>query len=130
MQLNVTTDYAVRIVLYLAIKKDYVNSSEISREMGIPRTYILKLTKNLKDAGIIGEKRGVVGGFILKKDPDELTLWDVYKVFERTMVLNRCLEEDEHCSRDAVSYCTVRKFLVEVQSEVIRMMSKRISDFL
>lgn len=29
MQLNVTTDYAIRIVLYLAIKKEITTSKEI-----------------------------------------------------------------------------------------------------
>ena len=34
MQLNVTTDYAIRIVLYLAIKKEITTSKEIGAAMG------------------------------------------------------------------------------------------------
>lgn len=34
MQLNVTTDYAIRIVLYLAIKKEITTSKEIGSAMG------------------------------------------------------------------------------------------------
>ncbi|MCL2022893.1 MAG: Rrf2 family transcriptional regulator [Oscillospiraceae bacterium] len=125
-----TTDYAIRIVLHLAAKKDYANSNEISKEMGIPRTYILKQTKVLKEAGIIDEKRGVNGGFILKADPNKLTLLDVSLKFEKTMIINRCLEEDQHCSRHAASYCKVRKLLGKAQSELSTLLSVKISEFL
>ena len=41
MQLNVTTDYAIRIVLYLAIKKEITTSKEIGAANN--RTCIRKL---------------------------------------------------------------------------------------
>ena len=53
MQLNVTTDYAIRIVLYLAIKKEITTSKEIGAAMGIPKNYVLKITHKLVEAGII-----------------------------------------------------------------------------
>ena len=130
MQLNVTTDYAVRTVLYLATKKDYASSTEISKAMGIPHAYVLKLTKTLRDADIISEKRGAKGGFTLKADPDQLTLLDILLKFEKTMIINKCLEKDGHCSRCAQPYCNVRKLLVKVQAQVGAALSVKISDFL
>lgn len=59
MQLNVTTDYAIRIVLYLAIKKEITTSKEIGAAMGIPKNYVLKITHKLVEAGIIER---LVGG--------------------------------------------------------------------
>lgn len=38
MQLNISTDYAIRIVYYLALKGDTATSSEISGQMGIPQS--------------------------------------------------------------------------------------------
>lgn len=49
MQLNVTTDYAIRIVLYLAIKKEITTSKEIGAAMGIPKNYVLKITHKLEE---------------------------------------------------------------------------------
>jgi Rrf2 family nitric oxide-sensitive transcriptional repressor len=129
MQLNVTTNYGVRIVLYLASKRNFANSNEISKEMGIPHTYILKLTKVLKGAGILTEKRGVNGGFALEEDSETLTLLTVLETFEKTMVINRCLE-DEYCSRNATPYCNVRKHLAKVQEELGNMLNVKISTFL
>ena len=130
MQLNVTTDYAVRIVLYLASKKDVANSGEIAREMGIPPNYILKLMKTLKEGGVLSEKRGVDGGFMLKAAPEELTLWTILNLFEKTMVINKCLEGDPYCSRNAVAYCKVRDLLGEVQNELYGKLNVKISELL
>ena len=46
MQLNVTTDYAIRTVLYLAIKDELATSNEIAMAMGIPLCF-----KNHQQAG-------------------------------------------------------------------------------
>ncbi|MCL2300513.1 MAG: Rrf2 family transcriptional regulator [Firmicutes bacterium] len=130
MQLNVTTDYAVRIVLYLAIKQKVVNSSEIAKAMGIPPTYIMKITRTLKSAGILSEKRGVDGGFVLDRKPEQLTLLDIVSALEKTVNINRCLEEDEFCSRNAVAFCNVRKLLVRLQAELAEGLNVKISELI
>lgn len=109
MQLNITTDYAIRTVLFLAIKKDVVSSSEISVAMKIPQNYILVLTKRLREAGIIDTIRGSNGGFVLKKEPWDISIHDIIQAMEGTTKINRCLEEDHYCSRHAIDTCPVRK---------------------
>ncbi len=53
MQLNVTTDYAIRIILYLALRKEITTSKEIAAAMSIPQNYVLKITHKLVEAGLI-----------------------------------------------------------------------------
>jgi len=130
MQLNVTTDYAIRIVLYLATKKKVVNSNEIAKAMGIPSTYIMKITRTLKQADILREKRGVDGGFVLNMEPEQLTLLEIVGALEKTVNINRCLEEDEYCSRNAVTFCNVRKLLVRLQAELAEGLNVKISELI
>ena len=130
LKFNMKTDYAVRIVLYLAIKMDFASSYEIAEEMGIPRTYILKLTKILEKAGILQGKRGADGGFLLSVPPQELPLLTILGLFENTMLISRCLEANAFCSRCAAPYCKVRELLLETQMEVNSKLSAKISEFL
>ena len=130
MQLNVTTDYAIRIVLHLAQKDGFATSKEISEEMHIPHTYIPKITRLLKEAKILSEKRGVYGGFMLTRSPDEIKLLDIVGSLEKTVNINRCLEEDQYCSRHAVAYCKVRKLLAEIQLELGHRLDVTISEFI
>ena len=48
MQLTNTTDYASRIVCYLAIKKRRVTMAKLASELKVPESYISKITKQLK----------------------------------------------------------------------------------
>ena len=75
MQLNVTTDYAIRMTLFLAILGTPMGSEDISKQMGIPKQMIAQIAKPLRDAGIIATKRGVGGGF----SSVSYTHLDVYK---------------------------------------------------
>ena len=43
MQFKITTDYAIRTVLYLVTKNEVTTSGEISQVMGIPQKYLIKL---------------------------------------------------------------------------------------
>lgn len=119
MQINVTTDYAIRAVLYLAIRNSITTSNEILVAMGIPKSYILKITNKLQEAGIVERIVGARGGFSLSKSPEQISLYEIIKIMEPTIKINRCLEEDEHCSRFATENCPVRKFYSNLQNEIV-----------
>jgi Rrf2 family protein len=116
MQINVTTDYAIRTVLYLALRGgEVVTSAEISQTMKIPQEYIITLTKRLRDNGILRTERGTKGGYALNKEPWNITLWEIVNVMEGTTRINRCLEGDHYCSRHAIETCPVRKNYEKLQ---------------
>ena len=118
MQINVTTDYAIRVVLYLALKNSITPSSEIASTMGIPKSYILKITNKLQDAGIAERIVGARGGFMLTKNPEKINLYEILKIMEPTMKINYCLEDDEYCSRFATDNCPIRNFYTRLQNEL------------
>ena len=115
MQLKSTTDYAVRIVYYLALHREIVTAAELSAALKIPESYIPKITKKLKDANIVRACEGLKGGYVLIKEPEEISLFDIIASTEVSMKINRCLEEDGFCSRNATDYCSVHKAFLKVQ---------------
>lgn len=123
MQLNVTTDYAIRVILYLAMKGGIVSSKELSEKMGIPAKYILKITKKLSEAELTKTHIGKKGGFSVIKPAKEISLLDVIATMENTTKVNRCLEEDEFCSRFATDNCPVRGFYCALQEELENKLS-------
>ena len=109
MQLSVTTDYAIRVTLYLLKKREIVRSCELSEELKIPRNYILKVTKKREEVGIVKCYQGKNGGIEIVKIAQEITLWDVIEATESTTKINRCLGKGGYCNRDGRSSCPVRK---------------------
>lgn len=118
MQLTLTTDYAVRTVLYLAEEKEIRNTEALAVKLRIPQSYVSKVTRSLKKAGIIDAIEGMQGGYYLLKAPHEIALWDIISATERTIQINRCMEEDHFCSRYAVETCPIRKFYGHIQRQL------------
>lgn len=118
MQLKITTDYAIRMVLYMSIVKKRVSSKELSENLNIAQSIVFKIGKSLSNHGILQIKSGVNGGFLLLKKPKDISIYDVINIFEPTIKINRCLEEDAYCSRFATESCPVRKFYSKLQSDI------------
>ena len=118
MQFNVTTDYAIRTVLYLGQCKKRASTTEIAKEMGIPRGYLEKVLTKVKKAEYISANLGTKGGYSLNKSLKEITMGDVIRIMENTTTIKRCLEQDNFCNRNAADFCAVRKYYVRVQKEL------------
>ena len=118
MQLNISTDYAIRALLYLADCGRIASSSEIAREMCIPENYLYAVMGKLKKAGLTSATRGVKGGWSLTKEADEITLLSILDVMEGSVKVSRCLFDERDCNRDATGYCSVHAYYKELQGQI------------
>ncbi len=131
MQLNITTDYAVRIVVYTSRVRKLVTSKELSDALAIPQSLVYKICRKLSTHGIIKSTAGVQGGFTLERDPEDITLFEVFELFEPKIKLNRCLEEDSFCNRSATHGCPIRKVYSRLQNKFeAELKSITMKDFL
>lgn len=124
MQMSMSTNYAVRIIVELA-KQKKKTTSELSILVGIPETYILKILFRLKKADLILSQQGSEGGFVLNKDTKIITLFDIVEVMEPNVKINRCLEDDKYCSRCAVETCNMRLLYCNIQREMEQELKKQ-----
>ena len=131
MQLTSTTDYAIRIVCYLAAQRQMISTSELSQELSVPSSYIPKITKKLKQAGIIKACEGIKGGYQIAKQPENISLRDVISCTESTMAISRCLEKEGGCSQNYIACCKVHQILLDLQNIYNnRLESVKISDII
>ena len=131
MQLTSTTDYAIRIVCYLAAQSQMISTSELSRKLSVPYSYIPKITKKLKQAGIIKACEGIKGGYQIAKQPENISLRDVISCTESTMAISRCLEKEGGCSQNYIGCCKVHQILLDLQNIYNnRLESVKISDII
>lgn len=100
MVLKVTTDYVVRILVYLAAVRRQAPAQEVSEKMNIPGKYITSIAKKLKDSGLISSTQGSSGGYCLERDPSSINLADVIWVMENGIRLNHC----DSCGRNCYLY--------------------------
>ena len=97
---------------------------DIASAMRIPSGYVLKITKKLVNAGILLRVVGSRGGFLLAVMAEQIALYDIIELMESTTKLNRCLEDDEYCSRFATVNCPVRKFYCNLQEQTEKILKE------
>lgn len=117
MQIKITTDYTIRTLLYLYGQRGRViTTEEISRSVKVPFNYVHKVTRRLKAAGYIEAIQGQFGGYQIREPADDVSLYDVIRLGEPEKI-NRCLEEDHSCTREAYGECAVARFYELAQEE-------------
>ena len=82
MKITYKGDYAIRAILDLAYRfksGEIVALADICSRQNIPEKYLEQIMLVLKKGGYVDSKRGIGGGFFLKKSPGELTLGDVIR---------------------------------------------------
>ncbi len=109
MRLTRAGEYAVRCVVYLsnAGRDVLVSRKEIAAKADIPAQFLAKIAQELAKAGIIEIRQGVRGGFILIKDPQDITLLDIVETMIGEIYLNDCVCRPGSC--DASSTCSVHR---------------------
>ena len=99
MKLSTRSRYGARIVLELARRIDDgpVQVGEISNSQQISVKYLEQLIRTLKQAKFVTSVRGPKGGHILMKNPHEITLGQIVRLFEGQSELVECISTPENC---------------------------------
>ena len=74
---------SIHMLILICESETPMNSEQIATSVGTNASYIRKLTTRLSKAGIIEGRRGV-SGFRLVKNPEDISLLDIYKAVMET----------------------------------------------
>lgn len=95
MQLNAFTDYALRVLVFAAVRPDRrCLTADVATAFGISRHHVVKVVNELQHLGYLHTVRGRSGGFALAQDPARIRVGDVVRRVEGTMVLVECFDRD------------------------------------
>ena len=93
MRLTVYTDYALRVLMYLALKEDELATiAEISASYGISRNHLMKVAHQLGVAGYVETVRGRGGGLRLARRIEAIGLGEVVRFTEPDMAIVSCFK--------------------------------------
>jgi Rrf2 family protein len=126
MQLNQATDYAFRVIIHLTQlnKGELDNAQTIAERQNIPAGFLQKIMRSLTKGGLVKSYRGVDGGFSLAKAAEDISLLDVITAMEGPIDLQRCLKEQESCSKGCANRCPVHASLAVIQTDFKQALGK------
>jgi len=130
MKLSVRGEYALRALMVLA--RDYleddsvVRIQELSDKQNIPKRFLEQILNDLKSASIVESKRGVAGGYRLRRPPRKITLAEIVRHIEGPLAPVSCVSEKfyEKCSCPDESRCAIRSVMKEVRDNIVKVMEQ------
>ena len=98
MRLTVFTDFALRVLMCLALEPDRrFTIAEIAKSYGISRNHLMKVVNHLTRAGLVESARGVGGGLKLARDPATVTVGEIVRGSEEDFALVECFRARNAC---------------------------------
>lgn len=124
MKLSTKGRYGVRLMIDLAIHygEGPVLLREIAKREEISEKYLSNLVNPLKAMGLVEATRGVHGGYVLGREPSEITMKEIVEALEGSLCLVDCVEKPATCDRVAV--CVARDLWNEAAQGVGRVLGK------
>lgn len=89
MKVPAKIEYAYKAIMELALRYDNDNPVQlntISQSQGIPKKFLTQLLLLLKNANIVNSSRGVSGGYYLARRPAQISLADIFKAIDDTVI--------------------------------------------
>ena len=89
MKVSTRGDYASRALLSLALHGERslpTSVRDVAERTGLPQPYLEQILLALKGAGLVRSKRGVGGGYVLARDPAEITLGEIVSAVDGPIV--------------------------------------------
>lgn len=112
-------------MLYIASRysvSESVLASEVAAKEGIPKKFLENILLQLKNKGLLSSRKGKGGGYLLAREPNQITFGDVIRVFEGSMAPVPCVEpgRQANCPEcQSGSACGIRSVMRELYNVTI-----------
>jgi len=93
MVLSNSSQYAIRILAYMADQKDsqLINATELAEILYIPYKFLTKIMTELVKIDLVESIRGREGGFKLKKKSSDIMVSDILDLFNDSIKDEQCV---------------------------------------
>ncbi|MBB6371391.1 RrF2 family transcriptional regulator [Chryseobacterium shigense] len=128
--------YALKAMVRLArnYNQGFLSTNIIAQDENISKKFLEQILLELKRAKLVNSKQGNAGGYYLLKSPDEISLADIYRIFEGPIALTPCIslnfyEPCDDCLDEET--CYLRNELIIVREKTRKsMMEATLTSFI
>jgi Rrf2 family iron-sulfur cluster assembly transcriptional regulator len=127
MRITTKGRYALRAVVNLAKTSGGkpVSIKKISKEEEISAEFLEQICFRLKKAGLIRSVRGPGGGFMLNREPEDISMYDIFAAVGEGADIAPCILTDEGQTTDChrKNICRVHPTWIKLSQEVAEILS-------
>lgn len=122
MKLSTKVRYGMRAMIYLAIygRENPVLAQSIADNLNMSKKYLESLLISLKNAELIRSVRGYKGGYILAKNPKNITALNIVNALDGSLSLIDCVPEPSLCEKAEI--CTARELWEQLTNAMTELL--------
>src|SRR6478609_7213714 len=125
--LTMKTKYALKALALLASvdQAEPMLIADIAEQEGIPRKFLELILRELKQHGILDSRKGRGGGYLLRQDPEAVTLAQIIRIVDGPIAPVPCLSQTAYrrckeCKDETT--CSVRLVLRDLHLAQLRVL--------
>jgi Rrf2 family nitric oxide-sensitive transcriptional repressor len=112
MQITRYTDYSLRVLIYLGLRKgEQVTIQEIADSYQISKNHLMKIVQELNQQGYVLAVRGKNGGLKLDQDPQDINIGKLVRLMEKDTNLVECFSQKNTCA--ITPHCQLKRVFSE-----------------
>lgn len=110
MNITSRSRYAMKIMIDMAQTRqtDLVKRHDIVARQGVPEKYLDQIMIRLRRAGLVRSVRGRLGGYVLGKSAQQISVWEIFCSVEDGIYPVLCLD-DNHAGCDFKQTCAANQ---------------------
>ncbi|MEP1209298.1 MAG: Rrf2 family transcriptional regulator [Rhizobiaceae bacterium] len=127
MRLNQASDFALRILMLLAERKEPMTVDAVTSELHLVKSHVMKIVAKLTRQGILNSTRGRTGGISLARPTEDISVGEVVRSIEADFAIVECMRDGEsqcvfssHCKLRGVISDATRAFLQVLDQQSLR----------
>ena len=119
MKFSTKTRYGIRAVLEIAMNtgENGIYQKEISQNQDISYKYLDQIINALKVAGLVTKAGRRKSGYVLTRNPSDITVYDIHNAFEPGICVIDCVSLDFSCNRE--KFCSLKGFWGHLNNQII-----------
>jgi Rrf2 family protein len=127
MRISKKSEYALRALIAIARNPKPNQIHDLSKRENIPVKFLEQILLSLRHAGILTSKRGVGGGYSLRKNAGEITVGEVICVMDGPLAPVPCaaVNPNGKCTCPNPRTCALRLLMTEVREELSGLLDHR-----
>ncbi len=125
MRFSKKSEYGLRAMIELTQEygRGLVQRKVLADRQNIPLGFLEMILLSLKNAGLIGSRRGMKGGVFLIKPPREVTLGQIIRILDGPLAPIACVSQTAYqkcvdCPHAGTATCPIQRIMLDVRNAI------------
>lgn len=123
MQLTQFSDYGLRVLTYLGLRKERSSIKEVSLALRLPENHMAVIIHRLSRLGYVRTMRGRGGGILLAANPADINIGSVVEQLEPNFRIAECLDRATNTCH-FIPACRIRDYFADAAGAFLNVLNQ------